>query len=173
MQFILLFKSVTSVQFNAASLCCVGNTERKNFDSENLSKMNIGTRTRSFRPSKRFDLLEGQWEQKRLRDHQSRIGRAEPRIDSTTPASVTYQHIRVIEFLKMGHPGLFFVYFRLFKQTLQFSQQINVKNVHPVNGAGIRTRNLRNMSLLPLPLDQGSPGILINFVNLLIFEHYC
>ena len=120
MQFILLFKSVTSVQFNAASLCCVGNTERKNFDSENLSKMNIGTRTRSFRPSKRFDLLEGQWEQKRLRDHQSRIGRAEPRIDSTTPASVTYQHIRVIEFLKMGHPGLFFVYFRLFKQTLQF-----------------------------------------------------
>ena len=73
----------------------------------------------------------------------------------------------------MGHPGLFFVYFRLFKQTLQFSQQINVKNVHPVNGAGIRTRNLRNMSLLPLPLDQGSPGILINFVNLLIFEHYC
>ena len=35
-------------------------------------------------------------------------------------------------------------------------QQINVKNVHPVYGAGIRTHNLQNMSLLPLPLDQGS-----------------
>ena len=31
--------------------------------------------------------------------------------------------------LKMGHPGLFF---RLFKQTIQFLQQIYVKNVHPV-----------------------------------------
>ena len=28
---------------------------------------------------------------------------------------------------QMGHPGLFFVYFRLFKQTLQFLQQICVK----------------------------------------------
>ena len=33
--------------------------------------------------------------------------------------------------------GLFFVYFRLFKQTLQFIQQINVKNVFPVYGAGV------------------------------------
>ena len=31
-------------------------------------------------------------------------------------------------------PGLFFIYFRLFKQTLQFLQQINVKYVHPVYG---------------------------------------
>ena len=30
------------------------------------------------------------------------------------------------------------------------------KNVHPVYGAGIRTHNLRNVSLFPLPLDQGS-----------------
>ena len=30
-------------------------------------------------------------------------------------------------FLKWANPGLFFVYFHLFKQTLQFSQQINVK----------------------------------------------
>ena len=28
---------------------------------------------------------------------------------------------------KWANPGLFFVYFRLFKQTLQFLQQINVK----------------------------------------------
>ena len=50
----------------------------------------------------------------------------------------------------MGHPRpLFFVYFRRFEKTLQFFQQINVKNVHPVWGAGIRTHNLSNMSLLP------------------------
>ena len=47
-------------------------------------------------------------------------------------------------------------YFRLFKQTLQFLQQINVKNVHPVHDAGIRTHNLWSTSLLPLPQDQGS-----------------
>ena len=29
----------------------------------------------------------------------------------------------------MAIPGLFFVYFRLFKQTLQFLQQIYMKNV--------------------------------------------
>ena len=34
----------------------------------------------------------------------------------------------IISFLKKwANPGLFFVYFRLFKQTLQFLQQINVK----------------------------------------------
>ena len=46
-------------------------------------------------------------------------------------------------FKKWAIPGLFFVYFRIFKQTLQFLQQIHVKNVHPVNGAGIRTHNFR------------------------------
>ena len=30
------------------------------------------------------------------------------------------------------------------------------KNVHSVYGAGIRTHDLWNMSLFPLPLDQGS-----------------
>ena len=43
----------------------------------------------------------------------------------------------------------FLFIFSLFKQTLQFLQQINVKNVHPVSGAGIRTRNLLITSLLP------------------------
>ena len=28
-------------------------------------------------------------------------------------------------------------------------QQINVKNVHPVNGTGIRTHDLHHVSLLP------------------------
>ena len=38
--------------------------------------------------------------------------------------------------------------FGLFKQTIQFSQQINVKklHVHPVSGAGIRTHDLWNVS---------------------------
>ena len=53
-------------------------------------------------------------------------------------------------------PGLFFVYFCLFKQTITFSQQIIVKNAHPVYGPGIQTPNLWNMSLPPQPLDQGS-----------------
>ena len=39
--------------------------------------------------------------------------------------------------------------FVLFKQTLQFLQQIYMKNVHPVDTAGIWTYDLRNMSLLP------------------------
>ena len=51
---------------------------------------------------------------------------------------------RLNSFLKMGHPWPL-----LFKQTLQFLQQINVKNVHPVYGTGIPTHNLRDMSLLP------------------------
>ena len=50
----------------------------------------------------------------------------------------------------MDQPGLFFVYFRLFKQTLlQFLQQINVKNVQPVFGARIQNHNLLIWSLLP------------------------
>ena len=44
--------------------------------------------------------------------------------------------------------GLFFIYFRFFKQTSQILQQIKVKNVHPVCGAGIRTKDLQNTSLL-------------------------
>ena len=44
---------------------------------------------------------------------------------------------------------LFLVYFGLFKQTLQFLQQYNVKNVHQVSGAGIQTYDLMNASLLP------------------------
>ena len=52
-------------------------------------------------------------------------------------------------FLKWAIRGIFFVYFRLFKQMLQFLQQYDVKNVHPVSGAGILSHNLLNASLLP------------------------
>ena len=43
---------------------------------------------------------------------------------------------------KSAIPGLFFAYFCFFQQTLQFVQQINVKNVYPVNRSGIWTYDL-------------------------------
>ena len=43
-------------------------------------------------------------------------------------------------------PASFSYIFSVFKQTLQFLQQINVKNVHPLYSAGIQTHNLSNMS---------------------------
>ena len=46
-------------------------------------------------------------------------------------------------------PASFSFIFGLFKETLQFLQQINVKIVHPVYGARIRTHNLSNMSRHP------------------------
>ena len=56
--------------------------------------------------------------------------------------------LSVVFFLKNGPtPTSFSFIFGLFKQTLQFLQY--VKNVHPVYGAGIRTHDLRNVSLFP------------------------
>ena len=48
----------------------------------------------------------------------------------------------------MGQPRLFLFIVGLFKQTIQFLQQMNVKkcHVHPVFGAGIQTHDLLNMS---------------------------
>ena len=48
-----------------------------------------------------------------------------------------------INFQKWSIPALFLIYFCLFTQTLQFLQQIYVKNVHPVYCAGIGTHNLQ------------------------------
>ena len=47
-----------------------------------------------------------------------------------------------IVFEKMDQPGLFFIYFQSFKSNITILQQINVKNIHPVYCAGIRTQNL-------------------------------
>ena len=44
-------------------------------------------------------------------------------------------------------PASFSFIFGLLKQTLQFLQQIYVKNVHPVYSAGNQTRDLWNVSL--------------------------
>ena len=50
----------------------------------------------------------------------------------------------------MGHPGLFLHLF-LIVLTKQFHFYIlNVKNIHPESGAGIRTHDLSIMSLLLL-----------------------
>ena len=48
--------------------------------------------------------------------------------------------------IKRANPGLFLFSFGLFKKILQILQQIYVENYYPVNGAGIRTHDLRNMS---------------------------
>ena len=42
------------------------------------------------------------------------------------------------------------------------------KNVHPISSAGIRTHDLLNISLLPLPLDQG-PHRLFYLLYLCLF----
>ena len=44
--------------------------------------------------------------------------------------------------------GLFFIIFVFSNKHYNFLQQINVKKVHPVYGAGIWTHDLREMSLL-------------------------
>ena len=46
-------------------------------------------------------------------------------------------------------PASFLLIFSLFNQAIQFLQQINVKNVHPVYGAGIQTHDLTHMSRHP------------------------
>ena len=51
--------------------------------------------------------------------------------------------------LKNGPSSITFAFiFGFFKQTMRNLQQINVKNVHPVSGTGIRTHNPLIMSLL-------------------------
>ena len=52
-------------------------------------------------------------------------------------------------FKKWVNPGLFFIYF-VFSNTLKNLQQIHMwKNVYPIYGAGIKTHDLWNLSLLP------------------------
>ena len=53
--------------------------------------------------------------------------------------------------------SFWFTFSVFFKQTsMNFLQQIDVKNVHPVYCAGIRTHDLQSMSHRPYPQDQGS-----------------
>ena len=51
---------------------------------------------------------------------------------------------------KTGHSGLFMIYFWSFSnKQLNLHNKFKVKNIHPVHSAGIRTMDLKNMSLIP------------------------
>ena len=69
-------------------------------------------------------------------------------ITANAPSPIKNVYSKVM-FKNGPSPDCFFVYFRLFEQTLQFLQQIHVKNVYPGYGAGIRTHEHKNKSLLP------------------------
>ena len=66
----------------------------------------------------------------------------------------------------MGQPGLFFHFLVFSDKYCNFYDKYMWKNVHPIYSARIRTNDLRNTSLLPQPLDQGSRPIW-NF----LFQH--
>ena len=66
---------------------------------------------------------------------------------------------------KNGQSPAFFVYFWYFQTNVRILQQINVTIIHLVSGAGNRTHNLLNMSLLPQPLDQCSPPSFLNLAT--------
>ena len=69
-------------------------------------------------------------------------------------------------------PASFSFIFGLFNQTLlQFLQQIYVEKCPSSIGAGIWTHDLRNVSLFPLPLDQGSCPWYLEF-TLEYFVHF-
>ena len=57
--------------------------------------------------------------------------------------------MRLNKFFKWANPGLFSFIFGLFKEAIQFLQKINVKNVHPVYGAGIQTHDPTRPGLPP------------------------
>ena len=63
-----------------------------------------------------------------------------------------------VAFFNMGQPWPLFNLFSVFFQTniITVFTTNKFENVHPVYGAGIRTHNLLDVSLLLLPLDQGS-----------------
>ena len=54
-----------------------------------------------------------------------------------------YTEYSILVFFKWANPGLFLLFFCLFKQTIQFLQHVN-----SVYGAGIRTHDFLNMSHL-------------------------
>ena len=70
-------------------------------------------------------------------------------IDKNSEAFSTNFFKGIRFFIKKANPGHFFVHFRSFQTTIEFLQQMYVKNVHPGYGAGIRTHDLWNVSLFP------------------------
>ena len=77
----------------------------------------------------------------------------------------------------MGHPQAILRLFMIFENKQnKFYHKLMWENARPVSNAGIQTHSLLNMSLFPLPLDQ---GILFNIkrisfsANLGYCNHYC
>ena len=68
-----------------------------------------------------------------------------------TPGNAGQPHLvsKIIAIKNGPTPASFTFIFGLFIQTIQFLQQIYVKNVHPVYSAGDRTHDLWNPSLFP------------------------
>ena len=70
---------------------------------------------------------------------------------AASPATMSRVSVPKNVFFKWANPGLFFVYFRSFQtnNTIFTTNKCEKCHVHLVNGTGIRTHDLRNMSLLP------------------------
>ena len=64
--------------------------------------LDIQTRTKCSRPSKRYELLVGQWQKKRFDLHRKKVAKAEPRVDFKEPVSATLKHVQVIRWAGEG-----------------------------------------------------------------------
>ena len=73
------------------------------------------------------------------------------RILSPDSGKTFFTFVVNIDFLNGPTPASFLFILCLFKQTIQFLHQINVKKYHdhPVYSTGIRAHNLSDMSRLP------------------------
>ena len=60
-------------------------------------------------------------------------------------------------FEKWANHGLFFVYFQYFQSNITILQQINVKNVHPVNGCRDSKSQPSDCESPPLTARPGLP----------------
>ena len=91
-------------------------------------------------------------------------------IDCTSPTA--HLLLSLSFFLKKwANPGLFFVYIWPFQtnNTILKTNQFGKGHVHPVYGAGIRTHDLQNVSLLPKTTRPWIPPFILRFVYLSLF----
>ena len=111
----------------------------------------IGSSPANVSLARQFDLpkrqLLGHWERKRTtsKSHFIQLPVETRSLKVSGPQQVN-RNFSILQnrivFEKMDQPGLFFIYFQSFKSNITILQQINVKNIHPVYCAGIRTHNL-------------------------------
>ena len=95
------------------------------------------------------------WQQKLFYFLQGKWAKLSPREDFSAQISIIKQTLCLEEknadvivfLLNVPFPAFIFGHFHTDINTIL--QQINVKNVHPVYGAGIQTHSLQYMSLLP------------------------